>query len=125
MPGLEEVLPDGHPFAQPLVNADPPEHTRLRRFAQQAFTPRAVTEYEPEARAFRPHATVARLRPDARASRDPVAPPSPVTFYGEALTLYESRLRRGWNVTRRLATRRTASPTEASQASVCPRPSCA
>jgi RNA 2',3'-cyclic 3'-phosphodiesterase len=51
--------------------------------------------YEPEARAFRPHATVARLRPDARAGRDPVPPPAPVTFYGEALTLYESRLRRG------------------------------
>ena len=51
--------------------------------------------YEPEARAFRPHATVARLRPDARAGREPVPPPAPVTFYGAALTLYESRLRRG------------------------------
>jgi 2'-5' RNA ligase len=51
--------------------------------------------YQPEARPFRPHATVARLRPDARASREPVPPPSPVTFYGEALTLYESKLRRG------------------------------
>src|SRR3954469_14175463 len=30
--------------------------------------------YEPEARAFRPHATVARLPPDARAGREPVAP---------------------------------------------------
>jgi hypothetical protein len=38
---------------------------------------------------------VARLRPDARASREPVPPPSPVTFYGEAVTLYESKLRRG------------------------------
>jgi len=51
--------------------------------------------YEPEARPFRPHATVARLRPDARAPREPVPPPSPVTFYGEAVTLYESKLRRG------------------------------
>jgi RNA 2',3'-cyclic 3'-phosphodiesterase len=51
--------------------------------------------YEPEARAFRPHGTVARLRPDARAGREPVPPPAPVTFYGAALTLYESRLRRG------------------------------
>jgi 2'-5' RNA ligase len=51
--------------------------------------------YEPETRPFRPHATVARLRPDTRASREPAPPPSPVTFYGEALTLYESKLRRG------------------------------
>ena len=51
--------------------------------------------YEPEARPFRPHATVARLRPDARAERERVPGPAPVTFYGEALTLYESRLRRG------------------------------
>jgi len=51
--------------------------------------------YEPEARPFRPHATVARLRPDARAGRERVPGPAPVTFYGEALTLYESRLRRG------------------------------
>jgi cytochrome P450 len=52
IPGLDELLPDGHPFAEPLVNADPPEHTRLRRLAQQAFTPRAVAAYEPEARAI-------------------------------------------------------------------------
>lgn len=52
MPGLDELLPDGHPFAEPLVNSDPPEHTRLRRLAQQAFTPRAVAAYEPEARAI-------------------------------------------------------------------------
>jgi 2'-5' RNA ligase len=51
--------------------------------------------YEPEAREFRPHATVARLRPDARAVGGKLPGPAPVTFYGEALTLYESRLRRG------------------------------
>lgn len=50
--------------------------------------------YEPEARPFRPHATVARLRPDAQAPREKVPAPAPVTFYGEALTLYQSRLRR-------------------------------
>jgi RNA 2',3'-cyclic 3'-phosphodiesterase len=50
--------------------------------------------YEPEARAFRPHATVARLRPDARAAGEKMPGPAPVTFYGEALTLYQSRLRR-------------------------------
>jgi cytochrome P450 len=52
MPGLNEALPDGHPFSQPLVNADPPEHTRLRKFAQEAFTLRAVASYEPQARAI-------------------------------------------------------------------------
>lgn len=51
--------------------------------------------YEPEAREFRPHATVARLRPDARVAGEKLPGPAPVTFYGEALTLYESRLRRG------------------------------
>jgi 2'-5' RNA ligase len=51
--------------------------------------------YEPEAREFRPHATVARLRPDARVTGGKMPGPAPVTFYGEALTLYESKLRRG------------------------------
>jgi 2'-5' RNA ligase len=51
--------------------------------------------YAPEAREFRPHATVARLRPDARVAGGKLPGPAPVTFYGEALTLYESKLRRG------------------------------
>ena len=51
--------------------------------------------YAPEAREFRPHATVARLRPDARVAGTKLPGPAPVTFYGEALTLYESKLRRG------------------------------
>ena len=50
--------------------------------------------YEPEERAVRPHATVARLRPDARAAGAKMPGPAPVTFYGEALTLYRSQLRR-------------------------------
>jgi 2'-5' RNA ligase len=56
--------------------------------------------YEPETRPYRPHATVARLRPGARAPRetgsDPVSRPGPepLEFHGEALTLYQSRLRR-------------------------------
>ena len=50
--------------------------------------------YAPEAREFRPHATVARLRPDARVAGAKMPGPAPVTFYGEALTLYRSQLRR-------------------------------
>jgi len=50
--------------------------------------------YAPEARAYRPHATVARLRPDARAGRTSLPDPEPLAFRGEALTLFRSQLRR-------------------------------
>lgn len=50
--------------------------------------------YEPPAGEFRPHATVARLRPDARVAGAKMPGPALVTFYGEALTLYRSQLRR-------------------------------
>jgi RNA 2',3'-cyclic 3'-phosphodiesterase len=50
--------------------------------------------YAPEARRFRPHVTVARLRPGARAPRTAVPAPAPLEFHGAAVTLYESRLRR-------------------------------
>ena len=50
--------------------------------------------YTPEARAYRPHATVARLRPDGKARRGEIPGPEPLEFRGEALTLYQSRLRR-------------------------------
>ncbi len=49
--------------------------------------------YEPERRAFRPHATVARLRAGERAPRElGVAGPDAVAFDGAAVTLYRSRL---------------------------------
>ena len=52
--------------------------------------------YEPEARPFRAHATVARLRSGARPPRETAtAGPEPIEFAGEALTLYRSSLRRG------------------------------
>jgi len=50
--------------------------------------------YTPEARPYRPHATVARLRPDAKARRAALPDPEPLEFRGEALTLYRSHLRR-------------------------------
>jgi 2'-5' RNA ligase len=52
--------------------------------------------YTPERRAFRAHATVARLRSAARPQRslaDELAP-EPVEFHAEALTLYRSQLGR-------------------------------
>ena len=51
--------------------------------------------YEPEARPFRPHVTVARLRAGARAPRTLDAAPEPLAFAADAVTLYRSRLRRG------------------------------
>ena len=46
-PELDEALPDGSPVALGLVNMDPPEHTRLRKLAQKAFTPKLIQHYEP------------------------------------------------------------------------------
>ena len=51
--------------------------------------------YEPEARPFRPHVTVARLRSGARAPRTLDAQPEPLSFTAGAVTLYRSRLGRG------------------------------
>jgi 2'-5' RNA ligase len=52
----------------------------------------AAGVYTPEKRPFRAHATVARLRPRARAPRSVDAAPEPIEFAGEAVTLYASRL---------------------------------
>jgi 2'-5' RNA ligase len=52
----------------------------------------AAGVYTPEERAYRAHATVARLRPRARAPRTVGTDPEPLEFAGEALTLFESRL---------------------------------
>jgi 2'-5' RNA ligase len=50
----------------------------------------AAGVYTPEARPFRPHVTVARLRPRMRAPSDAPAL-EPLTFTGASLTLYRSR----------------------------------
>lgn len=47
--------------------------------------------YEPEARPFLAHATVARARSGVEVPRRPPAAPEPVAFEGVAVTLYESR----------------------------------
>lgn len=49
----------------------------------------AAGVYTPEARPFRPHVTVARLRPRMRAPRDAPAL-EPLTFDGASITLYRS-----------------------------------
>lgn len=53
--------------------------------------------YEPEKRPFRAHVTVARLREGSRPPRraEGLPSPEPVTFEGEAVTLFRSQLRRG------------------------------
>jgi RNA 2',3'-cyclic 3'-phosphodiesterase len=45
-----------------------------------------------EARAFRAHVTIARLKPRARRPRRVLAPLEPLAFHGTAVTLYASRL---------------------------------
>jgi 2'-5' RNA ligase len=55
----------------------------------------AAGVYEPEARPFRPHVTVARLRPGARAPRALDAAPDPVAFSAGDVVLYRSRPGRG------------------------------
>jgi 2'-5' RNA ligase len=52
----------------------------------------AAGVYTPEKRPFRAHATVARLRPRARAPRSVSAAPETLEFTGGPLTLFESRL---------------------------------
>ena len=52
----------------------------------------AAGVYTPEKRPFRPHVTVARLRPGARAPRTVSKAPDPLEFAGGPLTLFESRL---------------------------------
>jgi len=52
----------------------------------------AAGVFEPERRPFRPHATVARLRPRRRPPRTVAAAPEPVEFAGAAVTLFRSRL---------------------------------
>ena len=51
--------------------------------------------YRPEARPFRAHVTVARLRSGARAPRALEASPEPLSFTAGPVTLYRSRLARG------------------------------
>lgn len=52
----------------------------------------AAVGWQPERRAFRPHVTVARVRRGVRVCPVDLAPPEPVRFDAEAVTLYRSHL---------------------------------
>jgi 2'-5' RNA ligase len=62
--------------------------------------------FTPEARPFRPHVTVARLRPGARAPRGVDARPDPLTFTAGDVVLYRSHVGRGGATYEPLATRK-------------------
>ncbi len=55
----------------------------------------AVGEFEPEARPFRPHVTVARLRRSATPPRAVGAAPEPLAFAGGPVVLFRSHPGRG------------------------------
>jgi cytochrome P450 len=50
-PQYADALPHGYPSRVSFVGMDPPEHTRLRRLAQRAFTPRILRQHEDDIRA--------------------------------------------------------------------------
>lgn len=60
--------------------------------------------YEPEARAFRPHVTVARVRGGARVQARDLEAPAPLEFAGRRVTLFRSRTGRGGAVYEPLGT---------------------
>jgi 2'-5' RNA ligase len=62
--------------------------------------------FTPEARPFRPHVTVARIRPGARAPRAIDAELEPVAFRAGPVVLYRSRTGRGGATYEALVTRR-------------------
>jgi 2'-5' RNA ligase len=64
----------------------------------QATLSQALVEacgYEPEARAFRPHVTLARVRGRERVIAEPLPPPPALSFDADTVTLYRSHLRAG------------------------------
>lgn len=51
-PEIAEQLPEGHPLEGTLAAVDPPEHTRIRRIAQKAFSARQAMARSDEIRAL-------------------------------------------------------------------------
>jgi 2'-5' RNA ligase len=85
------VLPPRRPRVLCAALADPDGTlAALQRRVSDALA--ATGAYRPEARPFRPHVTVARLRAQARAPRSVAAGPAPLEFHATAVTLFVSRL---------------------------------
>ena len=74
------------------ASLDDPNGTLMDLQARVSDELTAAGIYTPEKRRFRAHATVARLRPRARAPRAVSEAPEPLEFDGGPLTLFESRL---------------------------------
>lgn len=97
----------GDPVAVPrsrprLYALDAPSEGAVALQAELSEALRAARFYEPEKRAFWPHLTVARVKPEKRGSRRPARvrePPGPLppdaeqTFVSVRLRLYRSHLR--------------------------------
>jgi cytochrome P450 len=88
-------VPGGAGGVHALLNTDPPDHTRLRRLMQKAFTPRRAAQLRPRA------AEIATRLLDQMAARgdvvellDAYARPLPITVISELLGIPEAD--RGW-----------------------------
>lgn len=118
-PGAPRMLPDADLSDDPhaLVNMDPPEHTRLRRIVQGAFTPRRAESWRP-----RIQAVADQLLTQMRAGSSPAdlmatfAFPLPIDIICELLGVpaKDSPLFRGWSDT--FLSTSTASAPERSKA---------
>jgi cytochrome P450 len=49
-PRLRKVYPDGHPGRYSMLKKDPPDHTRVRKLAQKAYTPKIINRMEAQIR---------------------------------------------------------------------------
>jgi 2'-5' RNA ligase len=83
------LLPPGRPRVLTVAVADPSGGLAALQ-AEVAGALAAAGAYAPEARPFRPHVTVARLRKGAIAPRVVAAAPDRVTFDGGAVVLFRS-----------------------------------
>jgi 2'-5' RNA ligase len=87
------LLPPRRARVLTVALADDGELARLQAEVSDGLAAAGV--YQPESRPFRPHVTVARLRPGARAPRTLSAAPDPVAFSARDVVLYRSRPARG------------------------------
>jgi cytochrome P450 len=64
-PRLREVYPAGHPGRHSMLKKDPPDHTRVRKLAQKAYTPKIINRMEAQIRR-RAEALIAGFVADGR-----------------------------------------------------------